>query len=116
VKEYLGLSVDLYSNGTLSYYATSDTPSISGAYVYASNATAALLWHPPDMVTGCTLKGIAATAGSNQTLPAEGISVTYLRSAYNETRLLSSGYNGSGYTIGILDFYGVGHNYEKLPR
>jgi len=33
VKEYLGLSVDLYSNGTLSYYATSDTPSISGAYV-----------------------------------------------------------------------------------
>ncbi|WP_174448075.1 protease pro-enzyme activation domain-containing protein [Conexivisphaera calida] len=106
VKEYLGLSVDLYSNGTLSYYATSGTPSISGAYVYVSNATSVLLWHPPDMVTGSALRGIAAIAGPNQTLPAEGMPVTYLRSAYNETGLLSSGYNGSGRTIGILDFYG----------
>ena len=106
VREYLGLSLNLYTNGTLSYYAASGTPSISGAYVYVSNATSVLLWHPPDMVTGDTLRGIAAIAGPNQTLPAEGMSVTYLRSAYNETGLLSSGYNGSGRTIGILDFYG----------
>ena len=85
VKDYLGLSVDLYSNGTLSYYAASGTPSLQGAYVYVSNVTAVLLWHPPDLVTGSTVEAVAAAAEPNQTFPLEGIPVTYLWSAYNET-------------------------------
>jgi len=114
VEEYLGLSVDLYSNGTLSYYAASGAPSLPGVYVYASNVTAVLLHSPPTLVAQGALSGLAASAEPNQTSPIEGIPAVDLRSAYNETGLISSGYDGAGRTIGILDLYGDPYIAQQL--
>ena len=105
VKDYLGLSAEIYSNGTYSYYTFSGKPSIN-AFVYASNLTGLILRHPDTMITGSTIKGLTQKLQPNMTAPITAISAKQLWKAYNVTGLLSSEINGSGYNIGILDWYG----------
>jgi len=105
VKQYLGLSTALYSNGTYSYYTLVGTPSIN-AFVYASNVTGLILRHPDTLVTEKGVQGLIQRMQPNMTFPITGISAKELWKAYNATGLLSSGINGTGYTIGILDWYG----------
>jgi len=97
IKAYLGLSVNLYTNGSLSYYAAEGIPAISGASIYISNITG-LIVKPMDLTV--------VKSQPNMTSPMAGLSATQLRSVYGATSLLNDGYNGSGYTIGILDLYG----------
>ena len=105
VKQYLGLSTVLYSNGTYSYYTLAGTPSIN-AMVYASNVTGLILRHPDTLVTQEEIQGLMQRMQPNMTFPMTAISAKELWKAYNVTGLLNSGINGSGYTIGILDWYG----------
>ncbi|MGC8593782.1 MAG: protease pro-enzyme activation domain-containing protein [Nitrososphaeria archaeon] len=105
IKQYLGLSTLLYTNGTYSYYTLVGTPSIN-AIVYASNVTGLILRHPDTLITEKTLQGLIQKMQPNMTFPIAGISAKELWKAYNVTGLLNSGISGSGYTIGILDWYG----------
>ncbi|MDG6931740.1 MAG: peptidase S53 [Nitrososphaerota archaeon] len=115
IRDDLGLSVYTFSNGSLSYYAGEGTPSLSGAYVYVSNITSILLHSPPDMVTSSMLESFMKnTMQPNQTSPIQGISAVDLRSAYNASTLIASGYSGKGYSIGILDFYGDPYISQQL--
>ena len=105
VKQYLGLSTALYSNGTYSYYTLVGNPNIN-AFVYASNVTGLILRHPDTLVTEKDFQGLTRTMQPNMTFPITGISAKELWNAYNVTGLFKSGINGTGYTIGILDWYG----------
>ncbi|MEM3197258.1 MAG: protease pro-enzyme activation domain-containing protein [Conexivisphaerales archaeon] len=99
ISKYLGLTVDLYSNGSISYYAAVGTSKLSGTSIYSSNITAFII-RPMAIVN------TALSSQPNMTSPITGVPATQLRSVYGASGLLSKGYNGSGYTIGILDFYG----------
>ena len=105
VKEYLGLSSVVYSNGTYSYYTLVGYPKID-AFVYASNVTGLILLHPNTLVTEKIASSLAQRLQPNMTAPISAISAKLLWKAYNTTGLLASGINGSGYNIGILDWYG----------
>jgi subtilase family serine protease len=89
--------VNLYSNGTTSYYITSGPATFGGAYVYASNAT--YLFDRP------SYSGVSAQGG-NVTFTSESFSLKALQQVYNATSLYSRGDTGAGQTIGLLDFYG----------
>ncbi len=103
VNQYLGQSVQLYSNGTYSYYQTVGPTSLSGAYSFASNSSG--LFMRPDLVkAGGAASG--AVPSANVTFTEGGQETKLLRSVYNSTGLISKGINGTGYTIGLLDFYG----------
>src|SRR5208282_4502288 len=72
VSQTMGLSFEVYSNGTQSYYSASGVSPIQGAYVDASNVTAVFLSHPPDLVTAKPVFSVAPGASqSNQTAPGE---------------------------------------------
>lgn len=96
VKQAFGTDVRLYSNGTASYYI-STAPSFRGAYLFASNATA-LVAKPA--------ASLGHTSGANVTFTESSFSAKLLQSVYNATGLYTQGADGSGKTIGILDFYG----------
>ena len=115
VSEAMGLSLEVYSNGTSSYYSASGASQIPGAYVYSSNVTAVLLGHPPDLVTGKLASVLSAgPSQSNQTAPGEAYLMTDLQSVYNATSLYARGDTGAGYTAGILDFYGDPYIAQQL--
>lgn len=115
VTKSMGLTLDMFSNGTSSYYAASGVSPIPGAYVYSSNVTAVLLSHPPDLVTQASISALRAkTAQSNQTAPIEAFPPTDLQSVYNATSLYAKGDTGKGYTAGILDFYGDPYIAQQL--
>jgi len=103
VNEYLGQSVQLYTNGTYSYYQTTGPSALSGAYSFASNSTG-LLMRPDLMKAAGAASG--AIPSANVTFTEGGQDTKLLRSVYNSTGLLSKGINGTGYTVGLLDFYG----------
>lgn len=97
--QYFGAQVNIYTNGTDSYYITSGNSLFNGAHFVASNATA------------LTVKPQFATTLSNQpdgnvTFTEGGISAKDLQTVYNATSLYSQGFQGEGQSIGILDFYG----------
>ena len=103
VSEYLGQGVQLYTNGTYSYYQTTGPSTLSGAYSFASNSTG-LLMRPDFTRAGGAASG--AIPSANVTFTEGGQDTKLLRSVYNSTGLLSKGINGTGYTVGLLDFYG----------
>jgi subtilase family serine protease len=103
VNQYLGQSVQLYTNGTYSYYQTTGPTTLSGAYSFASNSTG-LLVRPNIMRAAGAASG--AIPSANVTFTEGGQETKLLRSVYNSTGLLSHGVNGTGYTIGLLDLYG----------
>jgi hypothetical protein len=112
----LGLSFSVYSDGNSSYYTASGTSPLAGAYLYSSNVTAVLLGHPPTLVTESTISSLASRgpSQSNQTAPDEAYPLTDLANAYNVTSLYSKGITGTGYTAGILDFYGDPYIAQQL--
>ena len=103
VSQYLGQGVQIYTNGTYSYYQTTGQTTLSGAYSFASNSTG-LLMRPALMTAGGAASG--AIPSANVTFTEGGQPTKLLRSVYNSTGLLAKGVNGTGYTIGLLDFYG----------
>ncbi len=115
VTRAFGLQMEMYSNGTSSYYGASGVSPIPGAYVYSSNVTALLLSHPPDLVTQAGLSALRShLAQSNQTAPLEAYPLTDLQSVYNATSLYAKGDNGKGFTAGVLDFYGDPYIAQQL--
>ncbi len=89
--------VNIYTNGTMSYYAATGNESFDGAYVYASNAT--FLFERPEYVASSQDSGNVTF--STGTFPPDD-----LPAVYNATSLYEEGLTGYGQTIGILDFYG----------
>lgn len=96
VRQAFGTEIRVYSNGTSSYYI-STSQSFGGAYLLASNATAVAL-RPAT--------GAVRTGGANVTFTESSFSPKLLQKVYNATWFYSKGFDGSGKTIGILDFYG----------
>jgi len=103
VTQSLGQTVDLFTNGTYSYYQTTGPSSLSGAFSYASNSTG-LLMHP-DYVKA-SAAGSSPIAAGNVTFTEGGQPTKFLQTVYNSTGLIAKGDNGKGYTVGLLDFYG----------
>jgi subtilase family serine protease len=103
VNEYLGQRVQLYTNGTYSYYQTTGPTTLSGAYAFASNSTG--LFMRPDF-TRAAGAASGAIPSANVTFTEGGQDTKLLQTVYNSTGLLSKGINGTGYTVGLLDFYG----------
>ncbi|HEV2226887.1 MAG TPA: protease pro-enzyme activation domain-containing protein [Nitrososphaerales archaeon] len=93
----IGLGVNTYTNGTLSYYSSSGSTTFEGAFVYASNATL-IFTHPASSTTQRPNSNVTFTSGT--------FSAKQLQPVYNATSLLSRGFDGSGQTIGLLDFFG----------
>jgi subtilase family serine protease len=93
----LGTGVNTYTNGTRTYYASSSPVTFQGAYVYASNAS--FIFTRP-------LVGAQANPRYNVTFTQGSFSAKQLQPVYNATSLYAHGYNGTGKTIGILDFFG----------
>jgi subtilase family serine protease len=107
VDEYLGLKIGVYSNGIDQYYSAYGTPTLPNVYIYSSNVTSLLFAHPDTLVTQKAAANLFQSESQpNTTFAIEGYSAKALQSAYNSTALLSRGIDGSGYTIGILDFFG----------
>ena len=103
VTEHLGQSVELFTNGTYSYYETTGSSTLSGAYSFASNSTGLLM--RPDYTTA-TAAGSGPIPSGNITFTEGGQSAKLLQTVYNATGLLSKGIDGTGYTVGLFDFYG----------
>ena len=99
VNQYLGASVNIYSNGTDSYYVTSGNSLFEGANFVASNATALMI--QPDVASSP-----APQTNANVTFSEGAISVNALQAVYNATSLYVQGYQGQGQTIGLLEFFG----------
>ncbi|HYB45495.1 MAG TPA: protease pro-enzyme activation domain-containing protein, partial [Nitrososphaerales archaeon] len=96
LKEYLGTGINVYSNGTASYYMAS-SPTFRGALLYASNSTS-LFAKPAVSPLQSTPANVTFTSG--------GFPANLLQSVYNATSLYSRGFNGTGKTIGIMDWFG----------
>jgi subtilase family serine protease len=99
VRQYFGAEVNIYSNGTDSYYMTSGNSLLNGAHFVASNATA--LTVKPQFANLLTNK-----PDGNVTFTEGGIPAKDLQTVYNATSLYAQGFQGEGQTIGMLDFYG----------
>ncbi|MDA4136086.1 MAG: protease pro-enzyme activation domain-containing protein [Thaumarchaeota archaeon] len=116
VSQSLGLRYEVYTDGQSSYYTSSGSSPVSGAYLYSSNFTAALLERPMDLVTSSTISAVDSSSPSqtNQTTASEAYPLTDLQSVYNATGLYAAGDTGAGYTAGILDFYGDPYIAQQL--
>lgn len=115
VQSVLGLTVGFYSNGTVGYYSASGTPAISGVYIYSSNVTGLIVQHPSQIVTESSTNVKDGPTGSpNVTSPIEAYDAADLRSVYNASSLVSSGYNGKGENIGLFEYYGDAYIAQEL--
>ncbi|MEM0140413.1 MAG: protease pro-enzyme activation domain-containing protein, partial [Thermoplasmatales archaeon] len=107
IRNDLGVGVNLFSNGSFSYYSSYGTSLIPGVEVLASNYSSILFAHPSTLVTQSVINQEKHMAQQiNQTYSISAFPATYLQSVYNETGLYSMGSMGQNATIGILDFYG----------
>ena len=103
VNQYLGQSVEMFTNGTYSYYETTGASTLSGAYSYGSNSSGLLM--RPDFTRSAGAAS-GAIPSQNVTFTEGGQDLKVLQTVYNSTGLISKGMNGTGYTVGLLDFYG----------
>jgi subtilase family serine protease len=99
VKEYFDANVNMYSNGSDSYYMTNGNSMFNGAHFIASNITSL-------MVEPRYANLPPTSQGTNITYTQGGFSAKKLQDVYNATSLYAQGLQGEGQTIGILDFYG----------
>ena len=99
VKKYFDSNVNIYSNGTDSYYITTGNSMFNGVHFIASNVTA-LLVEPRYANLSPTLQS------ANITYTEGGFSAKKLQDVYNATSLYTQGIQGDGQTIGMLDFFG----------
>ena len=93
MNQYLGQRVQIYTNGTYSYYETTGASTLSGAYSYGSNSTA-LFMRPDFMKAGSVASG--ALPNQNVTFTEGGQATKLLRTVYNTTGLLAKGDTGTG--------------------
>ncbi len=111
VNQNLGQKVEVFTNGTYSYYETTGASTLTGAFSYGSNSTGLLM--RPDFV-----KAAGAASGpipsGNVTFTEGGQETKLLQTVYNSTGLLSKGFDGKGYTVGLLDFYGYSQVSQDL--
>ncbi len=98
LRQDLGAAVNLYTNGTESYYM-GGAASFEGSPVYASNASAILARPQTESIP-------RAVAQGNLTYTEATITPTQLQQVYNATGLYAKGDEGQGQTVGLLDFYG----------
>ncbi len=99
VKEYFNANVNMYTNGTDSYYLTSGNSLFNGAHFIASNAT--------DLMLKPHYTNLAPTKQNTNITYTEGaFSPKELQNVYNATSLYAQGFQGDGQAIGILDFFG----------
>lgn len=96
LNQYLGTGVNVFSNGTASYYMGS-AQTFRGALLYASNATY--------LFARQAITALPAS-GANVTFTGGAVTANQLQAVYNATGLYSHGINGAGETIGILDWFG----------
>ena len=99
VKEYFNANVNMYTNGTDSYYMTSGNSLFNGAHFIASNVTAFMV-----QPRYTNLSPFPQSA--NITYTEGAFSAKELQNVYNATSLYAQGIQGDGQTIGILDFFG----------
>lgn len=115
-EKYLGLTYGLYSNGTYTFYYGEGQ--ILGATVFSSNVSSIFFAKPSDLVILkqqlASLKQAMSSEPVNLTFPTDGYSLKVLQGEYNATYMYKHGFNGSGYNIGILDFYGDPSIYQQL--
>jgi subtilase family serine protease len=102
IKQYLHKDVNLYSNGTSSYYMTKGS-GLNGAQIIATNSSA-LLAKPLYTIATSALN--ADQSDATVTYMQGGISAAALPEVYNATTLYKQGFQGEGQIIGILDFFG----------
>lgn len=99
IKQYLNADVNIYTNGTSSYYTTTGNAMLNGAHFMASNASA--LFIQPMETQLLKPSGNSAIVDS-----MTGFSAKDLQPVYNATALYNQGYQGEQQAIGILDFDG----------
>ncbi len=107
ISHFLGLNTNYYSNGTATYYYGFGTPTLLNSEIMVNNISSIVMAHPTTLIGEKQISSLSKIAQKqNQTLPLVGYSPKYLESVYNATTMYKEGYNGSGQTIGILDFGG----------
>ena len=94
VKQYFNADVEMYSNGTQSYYTTTGNSLLNGAHFIASNATA--LFAQPRITNAS-----AAVTNDNVTFTEGAFSAKALQTVYNASSLYQQGFQGDGQNIGI---------------
>jgi subtilase family serine protease len=99
INRYFHANVDLYTNGSSSYYMTSGNSILNGARFVASNATTLMI--RPKLACQPT-----ANAESNITFSEGAFSAKDLQEVYNATSLYAQGFQGENQIIGILEFFG----------
>ncbi len=118
VSQAFGLKYEVYTDGSNTYYTSSGTSPVPGAYLYSSNVTAVLLATPPDLASSPSGSQLAAASPSqsqvNNTETEGEYTLPQLQSVYNATSLYAAGDNGAGYTVGVLDFYGDPYIAQQL--
>jgi subtilase family serine protease len=100
VRQFFHSDVNMYTNGTCSYYMTPSGSTVNGALLLASNVSTLLA--KPQIV--CAPAAVSPNA--NLTYTKSGMSASVLPEVYNATPLYSQGFRGENQTIGIVDFYG----------
>jgi subtilase family serine protease len=101
VKQFFHADVNMFTNGTCSYYMTSGASALNGAHFIASNLTT-LLAQPLLQVSPESPQ----SSNANLMYTRTGIAATDLPEVYNATPLYQQGFQGENQTIGILDFFG----------
>jgi len=108
VERAFGVRVDIFTNGSVSFYEDVG-PVAKGpwAYPYVSNATMLVFDRPQFLLTAREAAAVLSRLeGVNVSFPLQAYPMTALAQAYNATALYSQGFNGSGVTVGVLEFYG----------
>ena len=107
ISQYMGMHTNYYSNGTATYYYGFGTPTLLDTEIMVTNISSIVMAHPTTLVGEKQIASLSKIAQKqNETLPLVGYSPKYLENVYNATTMYKKGYNGSGQTIGILDFGG----------
>lgn len=115
-EKYLGVHYDLYTNGTYTYYYGQG--SIMDSTVFSSNVSDIIFSHPSTLILLknriSPLESTLSSQPVNLTFPLDGYSLKVLEQAYNASYFYDHGIDGSGYNIGILDFFGDPTIYQQL--
>ncbi|SMD31658.1 S53 family peptidase, partial [Picrophilus oshimae] len=114
VESYLGMHVNIYSNKTESFYYGFGTPKIGNTMLFIDNISRMAFERPSTLITQKQAESMEKKLNQNETFPFVAYSPKYLEQVYNATGMYSMGYNGSGQSIGILDFYGDPFIKEEL--
>ncbi|MGC8992516.1 MAG: protease pro-enzyme activation domain-containing protein [Thermoplasmata archaeon] len=115
IKNYLGLNVGIYSNGTNTYYYSYGTPKLPNVMVSVSNISYLFFNKPSTFISPKDIKDMKNRFMQvNPVFSIVPYYTTWLQTVYNASGLYSKGYMGQGERIGILDFGGDPYVQEAL--